>query len=226
MNRTGSIVIQDPQGRDRERYEVVYGAKLRVTRRRRRSSRARSCSSGIRTPSRSSPRKPGIAKFKDVIDGITVHEEVDEVTGLARRIIIDSPDDKKQPLVEIRTRRRAQGAAQVPHAVARPPHGRGRRGGLLGSGARQDPARDHQDQGHHRRSAARRRAVRGAQAARPGRGHQRRSTARCRWARDRRASARSPSSRTRRATPARSTSSRAACTSTSRKASASRRAIR
>ena len=28
MNRTGSIVIQDPQGGDRERYEVVYGAKL------------------------------------------------------------------------------------------------------------------------------------------------------------------------------------------------------
>ncbi len=46
--------------------------------------------------------EPGAVKFKDVIDGLTVHEEVDEVTGLSRRIIIDSPDEKKQPLIEIR----------------------------------------------------------------------------------------------------------------------------
>jgi len=46
--------------------------------------------------------EPGSVKFKDVIDGLTVHEEVDEVTGLSRRIIIDSPDEKKQPLLEIR----------------------------------------------------------------------------------------------------------------------------
>src|SRR4029079_7669775 len=32
----------------------------------------------------------------------TAHEEVDEVTGLSRLIIIDSPDEKKQPAVEIR----------------------------------------------------------------------------------------------------------------------------
>ena len=102
MNRTGSIVIQDPQGRDRERYEVVYGAKLRVT---------DGATVDVGTvllewdPYTFSilTEEAGIAKFRDVIEGITVHEEVDEVTGLARRIIIDSPDDKKQPLVEIRT---------------------------------------------------------------------------------------------------------------------------
>ena len=46
--------------------------------------------------------EPGTVKFKDVIDGMTVHEEVDEVTGLSRRIIMDSADEKKQPLLEIR----------------------------------------------------------------------------------------------------------------------------
>ena len=30
MNRNGSIVIQDEEGRDREKYSVVYGAKLKV----------------------------------------------------------------------------------------------------------------------------------------------------------------------------------------------------
>ena len=102
MNRTGSIVIQDPQGRDRERYEVVYGAKLRVV-----DGAAVDVGTVLLEwdPYTFSilTEEAGVAKFKDVIDGVTVHEEVDEVTGLARRIIIDSPDDKKQPLVEIRT---------------------------------------------------------------------------------------------------------------------------
>ena len=30
MNRTGSLVIQDAKGRDRERYPIVYGARLKV----------------------------------------------------------------------------------------------------------------------------------------------------------------------------------------------------
>jgi DNA-directed RNA polymerase subunit beta' len=33
-----------------------------------------------------------------------VHEEVDEVTGLSRLIIVDSPDEKKQPAIEIAAR--------------------------------------------------------------------------------------------------------------------------
>ena len=41
-------------------------------------------------------------RFKDIIEGMTVHEEVDEVTGLSRFIIVDSPDEKKQPTIEIK----------------------------------------------------------------------------------------------------------------------------
>jgi DNA-directed RNA polymerase subunit beta' len=44
----------------------------------------------------------GQVRFKDIVEGVTVHEEVDEVTGLSRLIIVDSPDEKKQPTVEIR----------------------------------------------------------------------------------------------------------------------------
>ena len=46
--------------------------------------------------------EPGTIRFKDIIEGITVHEEVDEVTGLSRFIIVDSPDEKKQPTIEIK----------------------------------------------------------------------------------------------------------------------------
>jgi len=30
MNRNGMLVIQDEQGRDKERYQIVYGARLKV----------------------------------------------------------------------------------------------------------------------------------------------------------------------------------------------------
>ena len=101
MNRSGSLVVQDAKGRDRERYPVVYGAKLRVT-------DGQQVEQGqvlvewdpytfsILT------EESGLMKFKDIIPGLTVHEEVDEVTGLSRMIIIDSPDEKRQPTVEIR----------------------------------------------------------------------------------------------------------------------------
>jgi DNA-directed RNA polymerase subunit beta' len=101
MNRTGSIVVQDAQGRDRERYSVIYGARLKV-----RDGQAIEQGSVLVEwdPYTFSilTEEPGVVKFKDITDGLTVHEEVDEVTGLSRRIIVDSPDEKKQPMVEIR----------------------------------------------------------------------------------------------------------------------------
>jgi DNA-directed RNA polymerase subunit beta' len=101
MNRNGSIVVRDEKGRDRERYPIVYGARLKV-------KDGQKVEQGqilvewdpytfsILT------EEPGTVRFKDIIDNLTVHEEVDEVTGLSRFIIIDSPDEKKQPTIEIK----------------------------------------------------------------------------------------------------------------------------
>jgi DNA-directed RNA polymerase subunit beta' len=101
MNRSGSLVVQDAKGRDRERYPIVYGARLKV-------KEGQQVEQGqvlvewdpytfsILT------EEPGQVRFKDILEGITVHEEVDEVTGLSRLIIVDSPDEKKQPAVEIK----------------------------------------------------------------------------------------------------------------------------
>ena len=49
-------------------------------------------------------KEPGQIRFKDILEGITMHEEVDEVTGLSRLIIVDSPNEKKQPAVEIKAK--------------------------------------------------------------------------------------------------------------------------
>jgi DNA-directed RNA polymerase subunit beta' len=103
MNRNGSLVVQDAKGRDRERYPIVYGARLKV-------KESQAVEQGqvlvewdpytfsILT------EEAGQIRFKDILEGITVHEEVDEVTGLSRLIIVDSPDEKKQPAIEIRGR--------------------------------------------------------------------------------------------------------------------------
>ena len=101
MNRSGSLVVADTKGRDRERYPIVYGARLKV-------KDGQKVEQGTVLvewdPYTFSilTEEPGVAKFKDIIQGLTVHEEVDEVTGLSRFIIVDSSDEKKQPTIEIR----------------------------------------------------------------------------------------------------------------------------
>ncbi|MGE3511322.1 MAG: DNA-directed RNA polymerase subunit beta', partial [Vicinamibacterales bacterium] len=102
MNRSGSLVIQDSKGRDRERYPIVYGARLRV-------KDGQTVEQG-QTLVEWDPytfsiltEEAGQVKFKDILEGVTVHEEVDEVTGLSRYIIVDSPDEKKQPAIEIKS---------------------------------------------------------------------------------------------------------------------------
>src|SRR6187397_1040656 len=101
MNRTGSIVVQDNKGRDRERYPIVYGARLKV-------KDGQAVEPGTILvewdPYTFSilTEDAGTVKYKDLIPDVTYHEEVDEVTGLSRKIVVDSPDEKKQPTMEIR----------------------------------------------------------------------------------------------------------------------------
>jgi DNA-directed RNA polymerase subunit beta' len=101
MNRNGSLVVKDEKGRDRERYPIVYGARLKV----RDGQKVEQGQVLVEwDPYTFSilTEELGTVKFKDIIEGMTVHEEVDEVTGLSRFIIVDSPDEKKQPTIEIK----------------------------------------------------------------------------------------------------------------------------
>ena len=101
MNRTASLVVQDEKGHDRERYALVYGAHLLV----RDGQQVEPGQTLVEwDPYTFSmlTEQNGTVRFKDIIEGMTVHEEIDEVTGLMRLIIVDSPDEKKQPTIEIR----------------------------------------------------------------------------------------------------------------------------
>ena len=137
MNRNGSINIVDDKNVVRERYSVVYGARLKVR-------DGQTVEKGqvlvewdpytfsILTES------SGQVRFKDIIDKVTVHEEVDEITGMSRLIIVDSPDEKKQPAIEIVAAEAGDSNAHakvhepVSHAVERPPHGGQQRPGHAG----------------------------------------------------------------------------------------------
>src|SRR4029079_4271909 len=100
MNRSGSINIVDDKGVIRERDSVVYGARLKV-RDNQHVEKGQILVEWDPYTFSILTEQGGTIRFKDIIDKVTVHEEVDEITGLSRLIIVDSPDEKKQPAIEI-----------------------------------------------------------------------------------------------------------------------------
>jgi DNA-directed RNA polymerase subunit beta' len=101
MNRNGSIAIVDDKGREKERYAIVYGAKLRVEEG---AKIAQGATLGEWDPYTFSllTEIAGTVQFKDLQEGVTLNEEVDEVTGLSRLVVADSSDEKRQPAIIIK----------------------------------------------------------------------------------------------------------------------------
>ncbi|HVT96383.1 MAG TPA: hypothetical protein VHE33_02685, partial [Acidobacteriaceae bacterium] len=101
MNRSGSIAVVDERGREKERYQVVYGAHIKIEE-----------NQPVQLGQVMVEWDPytfailteigGTVGFKDLQEGITLHEEVDEVTGLSRLVVGDSPDEKRQPAIVIK----------------------------------------------------------------------------------------------------------------------------
>jgi DNA-directed RNA polymerase subunit beta' len=101
MNRNGSIAIVDEKGREKERYAIVYGAKLKVEE----DSKVKQGDTlGEWDPYTFSllTEIAGTVQFKDLQEGVTLNEEVDEVTGLSRLVVADSSDEKRQPAILIK----------------------------------------------------------------------------------------------------------------------------
>jgi DNA-directed RNA polymerase subunit beta' len=108
INRNGAIVIQDREGRERERYTVVYGAVLEV--------REGEQVAGGTKLAEWDPYSyailtdvPGKVRFNDIEAGVTMQEEVDENTGFSRQVIVQTQDEKRHPQLLLID---ASGAAQ------------------------------------------------------------------------------------------------------------------
>jgi DNA-directed RNA polymerase subunit beta' len=106
MNRNGSMSIVDEKGRKKEVYQVVYGARLKV-------QDGKQVASGT-TLAEWDPfasvilsEASGRVVVKDVIEGVTMNEEVDEVTGLAQRMIVEHGKEDLQPRVSVKDKKGA-----------------------------------------------------------------------------------------------------------------------
>ena len=102
MNRSGVVVIVDERGREKERYTLVYGAKLKV-------EEGAQVEQG-QTLGEWDPytfailtEVGGTVHFHDLHEGTTLNEEVDEVTGLSRLVVAEAADEKRQPAIMIKS---------------------------------------------------------------------------------------------------------------------------
>lgn len=88
ISRSGEIIIQDDNGRERERHRVPYGSTLAV-------SDGVTVKAGLMLASWDPQARPiiteyaGKVRFENVEEGVTVAKQIDEVTGLSTLVVID-----------------------------------------------------------------------------------------------------------------------------------------
>ena len=88
VSRSGELVVQDEQGRDRERYKVPYGAVISV-------SDGDKVKAGKVVANWDPHTHPivtevgGKVAFMDLIENVTVNKQTDEITGLSTYVVLD-----------------------------------------------------------------------------------------------------------------------------------------
>jgi len=101
MNRHGEVIVVDDSGRERERYNLVYGAVLKV----KEGDRVKQGGLLAEWDPYAIPiltEVAGIVQYGDIIEGVTMQEQLDEVTGLSRKVTIESRDPEVRPRITIR----------------------------------------------------------------------------------------------------------------------------
>lgn len=101
LNRTGVLIVVDSKGYERERYPLMLGARLTV-------NEGDEVKEGhvlaewdpYTTPFISEMK--GKVKFKDLEQGITYKEQVDEVTGIFKRVVIETKNLELHPSLNIK----------------------------------------------------------------------------------------------------------------------------
>jgi DNA-directed RNA polymerase subunit beta' len=119
MNRNTKIAIVDDSGREREKYPVVYGAKIKIK-----------DGDPVVVGQKLVEWDPysltiltevgGRVAYGDIVEGVTMKDEFDEVTGLSRKVIIEHTGQTLRPRVSIKDE--SSKTAKVPggsNAVAR-----------------------------------------------------------------------------------------------------------
>jgi DNA-directed RNA polymerase subunit beta' len=105
MNRNGEVAIVDypepNRERERERYALVYGAKLK-------KSDGEKVKAGEMVAEWDPYTIPilteagGVVKFGDILEGVTMEEKVDERTGLSTKVVVDTKELDRRPRISIK----------------------------------------------------------------------------------------------------------------------------
>jgi DNA-directed RNA polymerase subunit beta' len=101
MNRNGELSVHGVKGRERERYPVTYGAVLHVD-----------DGGAVEPNGLIADWDPytipivseigGIAKFGDIVEGVTMQERVDPITGRASSVVIQSKASSLNPRISLK----------------------------------------------------------------------------------------------------------------------------
>ncbi len=104
LNRNGEVIIVSPDGRERERYPIIYGAELLV-------KEGDPVEPGTKLAQWDPYTIPiltevgGKVKFGDIIEGVTIMEKVDPVTGKASKQVIQYKASDYMPRISIKDER-------------------------------------------------------------------------------------------------------------------------
>ena len=168
MNRNGEISIVSESGRERERYVINYGAKLKVENGQQVEADTLLAEwDPFTTPILTDVA--GTVKFGDIVEGQTMQEKLDPVTGKSSKVVVEYREADVRPRISIKdekgkTARVGEVAAlrvtscrvgAILMVQRRGPDLSRRRSG-------KNPSRNDEDQGHHGWSAAGRGTFRGA----------------------------------------------------------------
>lgn len=88
VSRSGELAVVDEHGRERERYKIPYGAELSVAD----GSKVDSGQIVANWDPHSHPvvtEVAGLIKFADLVEGVTMNRQTDEMTGLSSIVVID-----------------------------------------------------------------------------------------------------------------------------------------
>ncbi|MBN2059133.1 MAG: DNA-directed RNA polymerase subunit beta' [Deltaproteobacteria bacterium] len=101
MNRNGEISVLGKGGREVERYPIIYGAILKV-----RDGQSIKADQVIAEWDPFTipilTEVPGTVKFGDIIDGLTMQEKRDKVTGKISRVIVEARKVETRPRISIK----------------------------------------------------------------------------------------------------------------------------
>jgi len=118
MSRNGEVHVLDEKGRNRGKYPVPYGAHLRV-------AEGHDIKAGTLIAQWDPYAIPilseigGTVRFGDIVEGKTMQEQVDEVTGLSRKVIVEYRVADLRPRVSIKDKDGKTARVPGSHTIAR-----------------------------------------------------------------------------------------------------------